>query len=235
MRLCAGCMPGAPLCWDVGFAEWGRPASGRGAASSLGSSGGAPGASLPGLSPDVISPLWGGSAAKEQALLAPTAPGSLAGALVIWAVAGDGMCLGTPWGRGTGAWRASTRERERDGGRDGWGERLGSQPTVPCLTSGEGEQKAVVKPDVCWASPAEQVGQDGATFAGLVPATASQPPAVTFRGCTWQHGGRGNAAERQHPASGMDLGRYPKERASPEIYGVPGNVGSPMERWHTLF
>lgn len=53
--------------------EGGRPA-GEERASSLGSSGGAPGASLPGLSPDVISPLRGGSAAKGQALLARRHP-----------------------------------------------------------------------------------------------------------------------------------------------------------------
>lgn len=189
---------------------------------------GGPGAWLPGLSPDVISPLRGGSAAKGQALLAPTAPGSLAGALVIWAGAGGGMCRGSPWGRGTGAWRACTGRRERDGGGDGWGEVPGSQPKVPSLLSWEGGQKAVGRPDVRWASPAEQVGQAGATLAGLMPVTASQPPAVTFPSCTWQHGGRGDAVERQYPASGMDLGRYPKERASPEVCGVPGNGRSPM-------
>lgn len=64
---------------------------------------------------------------------------------------------------------------------DGVGELPGSQPKVLSVVSWEGGRKAVVKPDVCWVSPAEQVGQDGATLANLMPATASQPPAVTFQ------------------------------------------------------
>lgn len=191
-------LPGAPLCCAaVGFAERGRPASGRGASILSGKQRGGPGASLPGLSPDVISPPRGGSAAKGQALLARFAYRGLSH-------------LGRAWGChvprdpvGQGVWRAWTgKGRGMGAGRDGGGSP--SRLAVPSLPSWEGGQKAVMKPDVHWASPAEQVGRDGATLAELMPATASQPPAVTFQSWTWQHGGRSDAVEKQHPASGMD-------------------------------
>lgn len=116
--LLQGCVPGAPLSWDVGLAERGRPASRRGASILAGNRRGEPGASLPGLSPDVISPLRGGSAAKGRALLAPTAPGPLAGVLVIWAVAGDG-CASGPRGAGGRGLEESVQGKGRGMGQ-GW-------------------------------------------------------------------------------------------------------------------
>lgn len=101
--LASGCMPGAPLCWDAGFAERGRPASRRGASILAGKQRGGPRR----LTPRAFSRRDFTTAGRERGQgtgpARPTAPGLLAGALVIWAVAGDGMCLGTPWGRGTGA------------------------------------------------------------------------------------------------------------------------------------
>lgn len=120
------------------------------------------------LSPDVISLPRGGSTAKGRALLAPAAPGSLAGALVIWAVAGDGVCQGSrhAGGRGGGHslslrfWDAAREKKQNRGmeGGMGAGGLQGSHPAIPLLTALGRGQMAAVKPDVRWASLAEQVG-----------------------------------------------------------------------------
>lgn len=94
--------------------------------------------------------------------------------------------LRVPVGQGDGGLESLYRAKGEGWGR-GWmgaGGPPGSQPKVPCLLSWEGGQKAVVKPDVCWTSLAEQVGRDGGTLAELMPAIASQPPAVTFQSWT---------------------------------------------------
>lgn len=92
--------------------------------------------SLPMLSPDVISPLQGGSEAKGQALLALTALGSLAGVLFIWAVPGDRVYPGPHKLRGgqgvsepallgccQGTWGGKRAQMNRGA--------LGSQPLSP--------------------------------------------------------------------------------------------------------
>lgn len=201
---------------------------------------GGAGGSLPMLSPDVISPPRGGSAAKGRFLLSPSAPGSLAGALVIWAVAGDGVCLGSPQAGGTGGWMSlhfwgAAREKAEVcvGGASGLAAHC---PPSGYLGGGGGGQRAAVKPDVRRASLAEQVGLNRATFAGLTPAAAPQPHGVTFQSWVWQHGGRGDAVGRQHPTLGMDLGRCPKEGTCVEGCGslemrkdskVPGTHAGP--------
>lgn len=123
----ADCVPGASLRRDAGFAEQGRPASGQGASILVGKQRGQGGwEERPVLSPDVISPPWGGSTAKGRALLTLAAPGSLAGALVIWAVAGGGVCQGSPQAKGTrglgqpALLGCCQGKKQRDGGRDGW-------------------------------------------------------------------------------------------------------------------
>jgi len=159
----ASCMPGASLlsgcrvCRAGAASQRASSEHPRWEAVGVGGS-----SSLPMLSPDVISPPQGGSTAKGRALLVSTAPGSLAGALVIWAVASGGVCPGSPGAGGTGGLselvlsgfcQGKGREMERgmDGGVLGW------QPTIRLLAALGRGQRAAVKPNVRWASPAEQV------------------------------------------------------------------------------
>lgn len=160
--------------WDAGFAEHGRLASGQGASILAGKSTGGDGGgvrgerreggegmagiSLPVLSPDVISAPWGGSAAKRRALLALKAPGLLPGALlVIWAVAGDRVCPGSP--QAGGSWSLcfwdTAREKEEEWGQGYLAGLLALCPHLAPLGRG---QRTVMMPNVLLASPAEQVG-----------------------------------------------------------------------------
>lgn len=146
--LVAGCTPRASLCWDVGFAKQGQPASGQGPSILAGKQQqGGRGVSLPVLSPDVISPPWGGTVAKGRVLLATAAPSLLAGVLVIWAVAGDRVCPGSPQAGGTRGFGMLPGKRQRDVERDG-GRFLGSQLTVPLLRALGRGHRAAVKTDV---------------------------------------------------------------------------------------